>query len=137
MCKIDKVNQGHILSVCFQDLILSYTEFALQHSLQINPSTDWTLIPHPQFPSIENPELKGSPLKAWSRSECGHAFTFTFIRPFTAGVVGAPQMTSQPLSSIFPCSPLSSGTRRTPGLSIPWCCLPTFFTLKDGFSRTR
>ena len=31
----------------------------------------------------------------------------------------------QPVFSIFPCSPLSSGTCRTPGLSIPWCCLPT------------
>ena len=27
--------------------------------------------------------------------------------------------------SIFPCSPLPSGACRTPGLSIPWCCLPT------------
>ena len=25
----------------------------------------------------------------------------------------------------FPCSPLPSGTCRTPRLSIPWCCLPT------------
>ena len=25
----------------------------------------------------------------------------------------------------FPCSPLPSGTCRTPGLSILWCCLPT------------
>ena len=25
----------------------------------------------------------------------------------------------------FPCSPLPSGTWRAPGLSIPWCCLPT------------
>ena len=25
----------------------------------------------------------------------------------------------------FPCSPLPSWTWRTPGLSIPWCCLPT------------
>ena len=40
-------------------------------------------------------------------------------------VVGAPQMISQPVSSIFPCSPLPSGTWRTPGLSIPWCCLST------------
>ena len=29
------------------------------------------------------------------------------------------------MSSIFPCSPLPSGTRRTQGLSISWCCLPT------------
>ena len=31
----------------------------------------------------------------------------------------------QPVFSIFPCSPLPSGTCRTPDLSIPWCCLPT------------
>ena len=34
-------------------------------------------------------------------------------------------MISQPVSSIFSCSPLPSGIWRTPGLSIPWCCLPT------------
>ena len=34
-------------------------------------------------------------------------------------------MIPQPVSSTFPCSPLLSGTWRTPGLSIPWCCLPT------------
>ena len=43
----------------------------------------------------------------------------------TAMVVGAPQMILQPVFSIFPCSPLPSGTWWTPGLSIPWCCLPT------------
>ena len=48
------------------------------------------------------------------------------IYRLTARVVGAPQMISQPVSSIFPCSPLPSGTCRTPGLSIPWCCLPTY-----------
>ena len=38
-------------------------------------------------------------------------FTFTFIYPLTAGVVGAPQMTSHPVSSCFPCShcPLGLG----------------------------
>ena len=41
------------------------------------------------------------------------------IYPLTATVVGAPQMISQPVSSILPCSPLPSGTCRTPGLSIP------------------
>ena len=41
------------------------------------------------------------------------------IYPLTARVVGAPQMTSQPVFSIFPCSPLPPGTCRTPGLSIP------------------
>ena len=43
----------------------------------------------------------------------------TIIYPLTARVVGALQMISQPVSFIFPCSPLPSGTWRTPGLSIP------------------
>ena len=46
------------------------------------------------------------------------------INPLTKRVVGAPQMILQPVFSIFPCSPLPSGTCRTPGLSIPWRCLP-------------
>ena len=51
------------------------------------------------------------------------------IYPLTRRVVEAPQMISQPVSSIFPCSPLPFGTWRTPGLPIPWCCLPTSFRL--------
>ena len=51
--------------------------------------------------------------------------TIIIIYPFTMRVVGEPQMISQPHSSIFPCSPLPSGTWWTPGLSIPWWCLPT------------
>ena len=47
------------------------------------------------------------------------------IYPLTASVVGASQMTLQPVFSIFLCSSLSSGTWRTPSVSIPWCCLPT------------
>ena len=47
------------------------------------------------------------------------------ISPLTESVVDAQQMISQPVSSIFPCSPLPSGVWRTPGLSIPCCCLPT------------
>ena len=50
---------------------------------------------------------------------------FTFTSPLPTRVLGAPQTTSQPVSSIFLCSPLPSGTWQTPGLSIPWCCLPT------------
>ena len=49
----------------------------------------------------------------------------TIIYPLTARVIGAPQIIGQPVSSIFPCSPLPSRTWRTPGLSIPRCCLPT------------
>ena len=59
-------------------------------------------------------------------------FTFAvspIIYSLTARVIGAPQMISQPVSSIFPCSPLPSGTLRTPGLSIPWSCLPTSSSL--------
>ena len=53
-------------------------------------------------------------------------FSFTFTYPFTMTVVGAPQMISQPVSSIFLCSPLPFGTWQTPGLSMPWCCFPIF-----------
>ena len=41
------------------------------------------------------------------------------IYPLTARVVGALQMISHLVSSMFPCSPLLSGIRGTPGLSIP------------------
>ena len=41
------------------------------------------------------------------------------IYRLTVRIVGAPLMISQPVSSIFPCSPLPSGTWRSPGLSIP------------------
>ena len=44
---------------------------------------------------------------------------FIIINPLTARVVVAPQMILQKVFSIFPCSPLPSGTCRTPGLSIP------------------
>ena len=47
------------------------------------------------------------------------------INPLTARIAGAPQMILQLVYSIFPCSPLPSGTCRTPGLSILLCCLPT------------
>ena len=49
------------------------------------------------------------------------------INPLTARVVGAPRMILQPDFSIFPCSPLPSGTCRTPGLMLSshlFLCLP-------------
>ena len=49
----------------------------------------------------------------------------SLIYPLTARIIGAPQIISQSVSSILPCSPLPSGTWWTAGLSIPWCCLPT------------
>ena len=51
-------------------------------------------------------------------------FTCIIIYPYTARIIGASQLISQPVSSIFSCSPLPSETCRTPGLSIPWSCLP-------------
>ena len=51
------------------------------------------------------------------------------INPWTARVVGASQIIMQPVCSIFPCSALPSGTCRSPGLSIPWCCLSTSSSL--------
>ena len=64
------------------------------------------------------------------------------IYALTVKVAGAPQMISQPVSSIFPCSSPPSGTWRTPSLSIPWWCLPTsssvcliFFPLSLCFAR--
>ena len=76
-----------------------------------------------------------------------HIPSFTFTYPIITGVVGAPQMTSQPVSSIFFWSPLPNGTLWTLGLSIPWCCLPIsflyalssspfLFVLQDGFCQT-
>ena len=59
-----------------------------------------------------------------SLSEQNHP-PLTFTYPFTVIVVGAPQMTSRPVSSIFLCSPLPSGTWQIPGLAILWLCLPT------------
>ena len=53
------------------------------------------------------------------------ASSITFTYPLTASVAGAPLMTSQSVPSIFFCFWLHCGIRRTPGLSIPRCCLPT------------
>ena len=46
-------------------------------------------------------------------------FIVIIIYPLTTRVFGAPQMISQPVFSIFPCSPLPSWTWRSPGLSVP------------------
>ena len=66
-------------------------------------------------------------LSIWACSSMLHAFTFTY--PLAGGVVEAPLMTSQPVSSIFLYSPLPCGTWQTPGLSNPWCCLPISFSV--------
>ena len=61
------------------------------------------------------------------RWSCFTFFIFTY--PSAVSVVGAPQITSQPLASSLLCLPLPSGTWRTPGLSIPLCFLPTSFSV--------
>ena len=54
------------------------------------------------------------------------SFTFSYLHlSLNCRVVGAPQMTPQPVSFICFCAVLFSGTWRSPGLSIPWFCLPT------------
>ena len=64
---------------------------------------------------VSKHSVKGEPTHAIAPME----FVIIIINPLTARVVGAPQMILQPVFSIFPCSPLPSGTCRTPGLSIP------------------
>ena len=71
----------------------------------------------------QSPEILASEEKATSaddnRVNSGRCQEKVIINPLTARVVGAPQMISQPVFSIVPCSPLPSGTCPTPGLSIP------------------
>ena len=62
-------------------------------------------------------------------TKCDIAITFTFTYHLTVEVAGTPQMNSQWVFSIFLCSPVLSWTWRTPGLLIPWCCLPTSSTV--------
>ena len=64
-------------------------------------------------------------MQNYARTYQRYLIIIIIIYPLTTRVVGAPQMISQPVSSTFPCSPLPSGTWRTLGLSLLWCCLPT------------
>ena len=55
-----------------------------------------------------------------TKMEGHHQQVFSsLINPLTARVVGEPQMISQPVFSIVPCSPLPSGSWQSPCLSIP------------------
>ena len=69
-----------------------------------------------------NSAAKNSVLTRHSATLC-----FTFTCPSTAGVVGAPQMTSQPVSSISLCSPLPSGTWRLQVCPFPHVVFPPLF----------
>ena len=60
----------------------------------------------------------------WHRDETSAddfalGLTASFTCPLTTGVFQEPQLTSQPVSSIFLCYPLPSQTWWTPGLSFP------------------
>ena len=76
----------------------------------------------------QNKTQRTKPKSTWNSSLLKLCHHHLISYPITANAVGAPQMMSQPVSDIFLCSPLPSGTWRTPGLSIPWCCLPTSFS---------
>ena len=58
-----------------------------------------------------------------------NACPFTFTYPLTVGVVRAPKRNSQPVSSIFLCSPRPLGTLQTPGLFFPDNVFPSVFVL--------
>ena len=68
--------------------------------------------------------------------------SLSVIYPLTMQVVGAPQMILQPVSSIFPCSPLSSEACPFPDvvfLPLPLSALsssPFHCALQDGFGQT-
>ena len=84
-------------------------------------------LPHYGCVSVVTTLVLGASKKnvSWTLIHGCLSLIFHFIYPLTARAVGAQQVISQPVSSIFPCSLLPSGTWRTPDLSIPWCCLPT------------
>ena len=81
---------------------------------------------HKVVNNLQNLKALMIELRSLIRTSAGHrkkkkkkSPSIIIINPLTARVVGAPQMILQPVFSIFPCSPLPSGTCRTPGLSIP------------------
>ena len=71
-------------------------------------------------------ERRGREVRMGERKK-GRVIIIIIINPLTARVVGAPQMILQPVFYIFPCSPLPSGTCRTPDLMLSshlFLCLP-------------
>ena len=77
------------------------------------------------YVSVQRYHRTATKQQQYCLSACNDTTVIIIINPLTARVVGAPQMILQPVFSIFPYSPLPSGTCRTPGLSIPWGCLST------------
>ena len=70
----------------------------------------------------------------------GQIIIIIIINPLTARVVGAPQMTLQPVFfSIFPCSPLPSAFLNVVFPPLPFSALsssPFHCALQDGFGQT-
>ena len=99
-----------------------------------------------QYQVIEDCTLVWFCITHYLESKRYESLSSHLIYPLTERVVGAPQMILLPVSSIFSSSPLPSGTCRTPGPPISWCCLPASFSvlssspfycaLQDGFGQT-
>ena len=82
-------------------LTLSFWPFLFSQVLQNEASRPTTIAP--KFILIHLDRISKTDLACKEE-------IFTFPYPLTAGVVGAPQMTSSPTFSILLCSPLAAGT---------------------------
>ena len=82
-----------------------------------------------------------------SQQRLSYTLPSHLIYPLTTKVVGAPQMILQPVSSIFPCSPLPSGTAELQACPFPDVVFPPLplsalssspfhCALQDGFGQT-
>ena len=118
------------------------SKIRLMHCTALSHPSSCMLVNHGPSQQSSKEEYKSWKWGAAARyyaSRTKTMFIIIIINLLTARVARAPQMISQPVSSIFLCSPLSSGNWRTPGLSIPWCCLPTssfvFFPLSLCLAR--
>ena len=92
-------------------------------------------------------KLRVTGWNAYEISRARRCFDFTFIYPLNARVVEAPQVISQPVPSIFLCSPLLSGFGELQACPFPDAVFPLPFlsalssspfhcTLQDGFGQT-
>ena len=87
--------------------VVSSFKLCMWCSLSLSP---FLLLPLPPF---------SPPQPVFTPARLIIVHSFHLIYPLTMRVIGAPQVILQPVSSIFPCFSLPSGTWRTPGLSIP------------------
>ena len=108
---------------CF-NILMNYTTYILRLI-----RWEWLLCYHVFYNKEKSHHFQLMQYSVWRRSECT-IFPLDFslssdvsLNSITVRVVGVPQMILHPVSSIFPCSPLPSGTWRNPCLSIPWTYL--------------